>query len=300
LDDPFWIGVKTGIDAAAEEIKDNAEVIHQVCEADANVQNKQIQDMITSGVAGLNVIYHDMEAIKQSVKLANENNIPFVYCDRPVYSDDEITVDWGIASDNYTLTYNGWEWMIQYAKDNDLHLKVLELAGSLTDDNVLKRTDAFDDILKKYPDIVERVQTVPTEWNLEKALAGVTNALQASPDINTIFIHGDYLLSAVIQALESADRYKKIGEEGHMILMPYSGNETTIKAMKEGYVEMAFGMDVYKCGYESTMAAYNLALGLKEYGEPIADPGFILTQENFDEMVGRAYGAKVLEELEGE
>ena len=290
LDDPFWVGIKKGIDAAAKELEGKAKVEIQISQGDANVQNKQIQDMITAGAKGINVVYVDMQAILQSVKLANEKNVPFVYCDRTLVSTDSAKVAWGIGTDNYALTKSGWEWMAKYAKDNNIKLKVLELAGSLTDDNVLKRTKGFEDVMSANKDIIERVQSVPTEWNLEKALAGVTNALQASPDINTIFMHSDFLLAPTMQALQAANRWVKIGEKGHVIVMPYSGNAASVKAMQDGYVEMTFGMDVYKEGYESTMAAYNIAMKTKEYGEPVGDPGFIMTQENFAETSLKAYG----------
>ena len=134
--------------------------------------------------------------------------------------------------------------------------------------------------MKANSDIIKLVQQVPTEWNLEKALAGATNALQAHPEINVIFMHSDYLLGASISALRQAGRYKKIGETGHVIVMPYSGNKASIDAMKDGYVEMTFGMDVYKEGYDSVKAAVELVKG-KTYGKPVLDAGFIITQENF-------------------
>ena len=162
---------------------------------------------------------------------------------------------------------NGWKWLADYARKNKMNLKVLELVGSLSDENVLKRTDGFKEVMKANSDIIKLVQQVPTEWNLEKALAGATNALQAHPEINVIFMHSDYLLGATVSALRQAGRYKKIGETGHVIVMPYSGNAAAIQAMKDGYVEMTFGMDVYKEGYDSVKAAVELVKG-KTYGNP--------------------------------
>ena len=72
--------------------------------------------------------------------------------------------------------------------------------------------------------------------------------------------------------------------------MPYSGNKASLEAMKSGYVEMTFGMDVYKEGFESVKAAVEMAKG-KTYGQPVLDPGFILTQENLAQTSKRAYGS---------
>ena len=235
-------------------------------------------------------MYVDYKAILQAVKACNKAGIPFVFCDRTLDSTPDAKVAWGIATDNYALTVKGWEWMADYAKKNKMQLKVLELVGSLSDENVLRRTDGFKAVMAKNSTNVELVQQVPTEWNLEKALAGATNALQAHPEINCVFMHSDYLLGATISALRQADRYKKIGEAGHIAVMPYSGNKASLDAMREGYVEMCFGMDVYKTGYEAVKAAVEIAGG-KKLGAPILDSGFIITQENFAEMSKRAYGS---------
>jgi ABC-type sugar transport system substrate-binding protein len=292
LDDPFWMGVKKGIDAAVKELGDKIEVSIQVCLGDANVQHKQIEDMVTAGADAIACIYVDSETIRQSVELCNEKNIPFVYLDRTLESDDEITVSWGFATDNYALTVAGWEYMADYARKNGIKWKVLELVGSLTDQNVLFRTEGFEKVMADNPDIIERIQSVPTEWNLEKALAGCTNALQASPDINCIFMHSDYLLAPTIQALEAASRWVEIGKPGHVAVMPYSGAALSIQAMKDKKVEMCFGMDTFGAGYEGVIAAYKFAAGIDDpkYKAFVNDPGFVITQENFAQTAPRAYG----------
>jgi len=287
LNDPFWLGIKKGIDDAGKDLK--VDLVIRTAEGDAVKQNNQIDDMIAQGVSGIVCVYVDFKSILQAVKACNKAGIPFVFCDRTLDSTADAKVAWGIATDNYALTVNGWKWMADYARKNKMNLKVLELVGSLSDENVLRRTDGFKEVMKANSDIIKLVQQVPTEWNLEKALAGATNALQAHPEINCVFMHSDYLLGATISALRQANRYKKIGESGHVIVMPYSGNKAAIQAMKDGYVEMTFGMDVYKEGYDSVKAAVELANG-KTYGKPVLDAGFIINKDNFDQTSKRAYG----------
>jgi ABC-type sugar transport system substrate-binding protein len=288
LNDPFWLGIKKGIDDAGKNL--GVDLVIRTAEGDAVKQNSQIDDMIAQGVSGIVCVYVDFKAILQAVKACNKAGIPFVYCDRTLSSTADAKVAWGIATDNYALTVNGWKYMADYARKNKMKLKVLELVGSLSDENVLRRTDGFKEVMKANSDIIQLVQQVPTEWNLEKALAGATNALQAHPEINAIFMHSDYLLGATISALRQAGRYTKIGEKGHVIVMPYSGNKASMDAMKSGYVEMTFGMDVYKEGYDSVKAAVELAQG-KTYGNPVNDAGFIISQENLAQTSKRAYGS---------
>jgi len=288
LNDPFWLGIKKGIDTAGKDLK--VDLVIRTSEGDAVKQNSQIDDMIAQGVAAVVCVYVDSKSILQAVKACNDANIPFVYCDRTLDSTDDAKVAWGIATDNYALTVDGWKFMADYARKNKMQLKVLELVGSLSDENVLKRSDGFKEVMDANSDIIELVQQVPTEWNLEKALAGATNALQAHPEINCVFMHSDYLLGATISALRQAGRYVPIGKKGHVAVMPYSGNKASLAAMKDKYVEMCFGMDVYKEGYDSVKAALEISQG-KTYGDPILDAGFILSQANFAQTSKRAYGA---------
>jgi inositol transport system substrate-binding protein len=291
LDDPYWVGLKVGIDKAIAELGSKVTVDMQICQGDAALQARQIQDMITAGVNAIVCVYVDQEAIKQSIRLCNDKKIPFIYSDRPVDSTPGAQVAWGIYTDDFALSKSGWDWMVEYAKKNNINLKVLELVGSLTDANVLKRTRGFEDVMAANPGVVQRIQSVPTEWNQEKALAGVTNALQANPDINCIFMHSDVLLAPTIQALEAAGRWVPIGRNGHVIVMPYSGNSLSLKSMNDKYVEFTFGMNTINIGYQAVMAAYNIATGdTSKYSTPLADPGFLITLDDFEQKAPLAYG----------
>jgi ABC-type sugar transport system substrate-binding protein len=292
MDDPYWVGLRGGMDKAIAELGDKVIVDAQICQFDATLQAKQIQDMIAAGANAIVCVYVDKEAIKQSVKLCNDKNIPFVYADIPVESSPGAKVSWGISTDEFTLSKTGMEWLVDYGKKKGItQLKVLELAGSLANANVLNRTRGFEDVMSRNSSYLTRVQTVPTEWNMEKTLAGVTNALQANPDINCIFMHGDVLLSSTIQALEAAGRWKKIGDPGKIIVLPYGGNSLALKSINDGYVEMCFGMNTVNIGYQAVMAAYNLAIGkVADYAKVVADPGFLITPDNFAETAPKTFG----------
>jgi ABC-type sugar transport system substrate-binding protein len=76
------------------------------------------------------------------------------------------------------------------------------------------------------PAIKEVVARIPTEWNQEKALAGLTNALQANPDVGLVFTSSDFLFPSVVSALTKAGRYQKAGEDGHVLLGGFDGDAT--------------------------------------------------------------------------
>jgi ABC-type sugar transport system substrate-binding protein len=52
--------------------------------------------------------------------------------------------------------------------------------------------------------LVEVVVRIATEWNADKAFVGLSNALQAHPDINLLVISSDFLTPQIEQALRTA------------------------------------------------------------------------------------------------
>src|SRR5690606_5850848 len=110
-------------------------------------------------------------------------------------------------ADNLEITRNTVQYMCEKAQASGRLQKAMILIGDLGDINAVYRRQGFNEAVARYPDLVEVVAEVPTEWNQEKALAGVTNALQAHPDINFIFTSSDFLFPSIISALRNADKY---------------------------------------------------------------------------------------------
>jgi ABC-type sugar transport system substrate-binding protein len=288
VDHPFWQADVAGMKDKAKEL--GVELDIQVAQGDANVQNKHIEDMLAKGVSAVICAAKDSKAILQAVKKCNDKKVPFIFNDRAVFSTADAKVDWGAGTDNYLLAKAGWEWMAKYAKQKGLKLKVLELVGDLADNNVLDRSKGFKEVMGANPDIIQLVSSVPTEWNLDKALAGATNALQADADINCIYMHSDYLLEPTVQALKQANKYFKIGEAGHVVVMPFGGSKNSLDGVRGGWYEMCFGMNIYGTGQQCVEAAYNFVAKGKAFGKPMGDPGFVIDGTNIAKLGQTAYG----------
>jgi len=290
LDHPFWLADLAGMESMAEELGVELEV--RVAQNDANVQNQQIEDLLASGAQAIICAAKDNVAILQAVQKCNEMGVPFIYNDRPIISTDDAIVAYGAATDNFGLAKMGWEWVVEYAKGAGFEkLFVLELHGDLADKNAIDRSDGFKEVMAANPDFIELVQTVPTEWNMDKSLAGTTNALQSNPEVNCIYMHSDLLLEPTISALRQANRYLQIGEEGKVILMPFGGSGTSMKAVADGYAEMCFIMDIYNTGRLCVDGAYEIVVNGRVFTESGVDPGFILHKDNFEQYKHIPYGA---------
>ena len=288
LQTEYWVA---GFEAIKAELKKrDLAMVEAIADGDANRQLEQINNFIARGVDGIIAVPKDAKTIIPMIKAANAANIPIVLYNRPADKTDAKSV--AVVADNVGITKATVEYMCEQAKQSGKKYKALLLMGDLGDINAIGRRDGFEEAVKGYGDIIEVVARVPTEWNQEKALAGVTNALQAHPDINFIFTSSDFLFPSIISALKNAGKYKKIGEEGHVLMGGFDGDATAYQMLKDGYLDADGVQNVYFESEAAVQAVLDLKAG-KPVAEVIRDPGFVIHQGNLSEMSAKMWGAQV-------
>ena len=133
--------------------------------------------------------------------------------------------------------------------------------------------------MAEFPETIEVVARVPTEWSQDKALDGVRNALYAHPDIDFVFTSSDFLFPSLVAALKDAGKYHKVGQPGHVLLGGFDGDSTAYRMLADGYLDACGVQDVYYECSASIDALLRMHRG--EAVEPIIrDPGFVIHQEN--------------------
>lgn len=284
----FWVA---SLDAfKAECAKRNMKMIQAIADGDANRQIEQVKNFITRKVDGIVLVPKDAKACIPIIKAANAANIPIVLYNRPPDKSDAKSV--AVVADNFALTKETVTYMIGEAKKSGKKHKAMLLIGDLGDVNAIGRRDGFEAAAKEAPDVLEVAARVPTEWNQEKAQAGVVNALQANPDISFIFTSSDFLFPSIVSALKSTGRYKKVGEPGHVILGGFDGDATAWQMLSDGYLDATGVQDVY-FEVEACLNAILAMRAGKPIEEIIKDPGFVINQVNMKEKAARMWGAKV-------
>lgn len=288
LQTEYWVASR---DALESEIKARGgEMLLAVADNDANRQLEQVQNFVAKGVDGIIIAPKDAQTVVPMIKAANRANIPVVLYNRPPADTSGKSVT--VVADNLEITKKTVDYMCQQAKQSGKKYKAMILIGDLGDINAIGRRDGFEQTVAQYPDVVQVVARVPTEWNQEKALAGVTNALQANPDINFIFTSSDFLFPSIVSALKAAGKYKKVGEEGHVLLGGFDGDATAYRMLADGYLDADGVQDVYFECKESVRAVFDLKAG-KDVPATINDPGFVIHQGNLKEQQGKMWGANI-------
>ena len=288
LQTEFWVASLEAFKAEIE--KQNMKMIQAIADGDANRQAEQIRNFITRKVDGIVMVPKDAKACIPIIKAANAANIPIVLFNRPPDKSDAKST--AIVADNYALTKETVTYMISEAKKVGKKHKAMVLIGDLGDINAVGRRDGFDAAVKEAPEVIDVVARVPTDWNQEKAQAGVVNALQANPDISFIFTSSDFLFPSIVSALTSAGKYKKIGEPGHVILGGFDGDATAYRMLSEGYLDATGVQDVY-FEVEACINAITDSRAGKPVESTIKDPGFVIHQTNLKEKSPRMWGANV-------
>lgn len=288
LQTEYWAA---SMDAIRSELqKRNIKMIEAIADGDANRQLEQVNNFIAQGVDGIIVAPKDARTVIPMIRAANRAGIPFVSYNRPPAETDAKCVT--IVADNFELAKRTVQYMCEKAKASGKKYKAMILIGDLGDINAVNRRDGFDAAVKDYADTIEVVARVPTEWSQEKALSGVTSALQANPDIGFIFTSSDFLFPSIVSALQSAGKYKKIGEEGHVFLGGFDGDAMAYQMLRDGYLDADGVQDVYFECEQSVQAILDQLEG-KEVPERILDPGFVIHQDNLQEMSPKMWGANI-------
>jgi len=201
-----------------------------------------------------------------------------------------------VVADNYELAKATVRYMAEQArqKRGGGRHKAMILIGDLGDINAVGRRDGFEDAVAKFPETIEVVARVPTEWSQDKALDGVRNALYAHPEIDFIFTSSDFLFASLVAALKDAGKYHKVGQPGHVLLGGFDGDSTAYRMLVDGYLDACGVQDVYYECSASIDALLRMRSGASV--EPIIrDPGFVIHQGNLAEKAPQMWGAAVAE-----
>lgn len=254
------------------------ELIITVAGGDTTRQTADIEDLINRGVDVILASPLDSTAIGASIKAAHEAGIPFATFLRPASPDVE-QPEANIGLDPVNQAYTTGACLAAALKADGVEGKCINLQGDLRDENAILRDKGWVAAQKDttaWTDIV----TIPAEWLPEKALTGVTNALQANPDANCMFVASDHYMAAVQTALEQAGRWKPRGEEGHMYIGSQDIFTEAIEMMKNGYIDCNTELAVFSVADTAVEVGAMLASGKWDF----QFPGRVGTPDNIESM----------------
>jgi ABC-type sugar transport system substrate-binding protein len=288
LQTEFWVAGfdRLKADCAAQGIT----MLEGVADGDASRQFDQVKNFINRRVDGIVIVPKDGKTVIPMIKAANAAGIPVVLYNRP--ADPTEAKHTAVAPDNFAITKETVEHLVSLARKTGRKQKAMILMGDLSDVNAIGRRDGFEAAVREAGDAVEVVARIPTDWNQEKALAGVQGAMQANPDIGLIFTSSDFMFPSIKSVLSNLGKWKRHDEPGHVILGGFDGDATAYQLMAEGYVDATGVQDVYWEAEQAIRVLVEAKAG-KAVPARIDDKGFAITQANLKEKESRMWGAVV-------
>ncbi|MEZ5863170.1 MAG: sugar ABC transporter substrate-binding protein [Geminicoccaceae bacterium] len=282
---PFWV---SGIEIMRADAAERGwETLEAISDFDDNRQFEQVRAMIEREVDGILIIQTDANAVIPAIRAANEAGIPMVHFNRPPAESDAYSV--AIQADNRTIMAETVQFLVDQAQAQGGTYKACILIGDLGDVNAIQRRDGFFDIVDQHPDLIEVVARVSTEWNADKAFAGLTNALQANPDINFLVTSSDFLFPQIEQALKIAGKWHKRGEDGHVLFGGFDGDAGAYQLLVDGYLD-ADGVQNLFLEVEMAFGAFEEMWAGNKPDKLLLDPGFVITADNLEEVRDEMWG----------
>ena len=166
----------------------------------------RIEDVVSSGTDGIVLVSADPNQVANQLQDAFDADIPVFGCDSGL--------------------------IVRYLFDDLMGGKGTVIALThRPHPGVVKRCEAFDDIIKEYPDIkLITEQHVPAEQPINDAQDIVANLLTANPDkdsITAVFAAWDEPAIGAAKALQEAGR-------DEVIVTGVDGNEQAVEMIKDG------------------------------------------------------------------
>lgn len=294
FDSDFWITGNAILKAKAKE--NGWTTLETISNRDQNKQNDQVKAMVERKVDGIIFIPTDNNAAIPAIRTANEANIPIIFFNRPPAANDYKYV--AIQADNRKIMQTTVQTLVDIAKKQGGTYKAALMIGDLGDNNAVQRRDGALDILDQNKDSIEVVAQIATEWNADKAFAGLTNAIQANPEINMLISPSDSQDAVIEQVLKTAGKWFKTGEEGHVLFAGFDGDQNGYKLLKDGYMDVNGVQNLF---FEADLA-YNALKDIwagKSVDQMLIDPGFAISQATLAEKQEEMWGYHVWKEKNG-
>jgi ABC-type sugar transport system substrate-binding protein len=236
----------------------NVEWVVNMANKDSSRQAANIEDLLNRGVDVVIARALDAAAIGSSIRRAEAAGIPFVTFDR-ASSGRKPTAHVGGDSRHQAKTA-GEEFLKILEKNKVEKATCIEVLGSLADINAINRKEEFAKIADG-SDRLEIVAQIPSEWNPEKVLSGLNDALRAHPDANCLLLASDWAINSVQAALEKVDKWHPTGKPNHMWIASNDLLTSAIPAMEKGYIDVAVTWDAYSHAKEAARVLLDIAEG---------------------------------------
>lgn len=269
LNNPFFVELRDGAEAAAEEAGIDLEVVD--AQNDSATQANQLATTTTSGTDGVIINPVDSDAAAAAVAPLIDADVPVVAVDRAVNGAEVASL---VSSDNVA---GGTQAAEELAAAMGEQGKVIVLQGVAGTSASRDRGAGFAEGIAAYPNI-ELVAMQTANFDRAQALNVATNLLQANPDVTGIFAENDEMALGAIQALgdRAGSEVKVVG---------FDGTEDGLAAIEAGTMTATIAQQPAELGKRSVEVLQQVIAG-ETVEATIPVPVTTVNAENVGDFTG--------------
>jgi D-xylose transport system substrate-binding protein len=258
---------QTDLNSFQERAKQlGADVISADANGDDDLQFKQVQDMLKSGIKVLVLLAHDTAKASRIVDAAKAANVKVISYDRLVLNSD---VDLYITFDRVEIGRMQAGYLVQHAPKGNYVL----IAGSPNDEGAKTLHTAQMSVLQPHidhGDIKVIADSYTKEWLASEAYLSMLKAIDASHgDIAAVIASNDGVAGGAIQAL------KEHGLAGKVLVSGQDADLAAIIAIAQGAQSMTVYKPIASQAAKAAEEAVHLANGETPHTEAAISNGKI-------------------------
>ncbi|TVR37901.1 MAG: ATP-binding cassette domain-containing protein, partial [Nitriliruptor sp.] len=217
---PYWQAEIDTAQATAEAL--GYDTIVDAHENDVEVQGRLVDEAMSKGVVAIILDPAGAEESVGVVQKATDAGIP-VFLVNAEISEQGIAKCQVVSNNAQGARLGAQEWAEAMGGEGTY----VELLGNPTDNNSRVRSDAYAEVLSRFPDLM-KVGEETANWDRTQGKEKMELLLRAHPDLSGVIAGNDEMALGAIQALKDAGRLEDVTVCG------FDGNQDAVDAVAGG------------------------------------------------------------------
>ncbi|KLV10604.1 MULTISPECIES: ribose ABC transporter substrate-binding protein RbsB [Photobacterium] len=216
LNNPFFVTMKEGAEAKAQELGYNLIVLDS--QNDPSKELSNVEDLTVRGVKAILINPTDSDAVSNAIRMANRANIPVLTLDRGASRGDVVS---HIASDNVAGGEMAGKYIMEKVGEK---ARVIQLEGIAGTSAARERGQGFMNAVDNSG--MELLASQPADFDRTKGLNVMENMLAANPNVQAVFAQNDEMALGALRAVQASGK--------QVLIVGFDGTDDGIAAVKRG------------------------------------------------------------------
>lgn len=243
----FWVKMKDGVLAKAEELGVKVDVYAAQTEEDTEGQLKILENTVNSGYKAIGVAPLSPVNLIPGIVQANEKGIYVMNIDEKVEMEQLTAMGGSViafaTTDNVKVGEKGAEYIVESVEAGSKVAIIEGKAGNASGE--ARREGAYNAFEEAG---LELVGSLPGDWDRQKALDVATSFIQQNPDLKGIYACNDTMALGALQAVINA------GKVGEIIVVGTDGDTEARDSVEQGMLAATVAQDPAAIGAASLEA----------------------------------------------